>query len=127
MADRARSAMDEIGMISALSFEHLRPLGFALGALDRGSDEGHAFDAVVDRWEIQVLRKLLPAYFSGDRLRSGEVDIGEGLDEGFRMPEWRTRILCCGFAYVVVAASQNLARLVGVLDDELVGMLLMPF
>ena len=105
---------------------HFCPLRFALRAFNRGNDKSHSAKPVLDGRKIGILWKLSAAHFCGNGSSGSQIHIGEGFDKRFRMPEWRTSIFSSGLANVVVSASKNLSRLVVILNDQLIGVFLVP-
>src|SRR3954463_11744032 len=102
------------------------PLRAGPGALHGGFDEDHAFDAVVDGGEVEILGQR-PAFDLGlDRAKRLAVDVAEGLEIALGMAGGNARELLRARAVVAVAAAPDLRGLVRELHEQLVRMLLVP-
>src|SRR5690606_1672033 len=96
-------------------------------AADGGLDEVHAARALLHGGEVGVeLTRLLSRDTGGDGAGGVAVDVREGFDEGFVMPEGDARVVANDGVEVVVAALVDSFGLVDVHHAEVVGILLPP-
>ena len=106
----------------------LDPLFLGLGTLDDGLDERHPDNAVANiRIVVTGLAGILARNLITDGHGRGIVNIGEGLDESFGMTERDTGVVRRSPGHVVISTSIDLPRSASVLDDQIVGLFLMPF
>src|SRR5690606_41567472 len=104
------------------------PRRVLFGGIDAGLDEGHAFDAVLDR--------RIDDLFSGrsalapcrtDRAGRFGIDVGEALEITFRMARRHTAAAACHSTRAGAVPGEQLARLAERREPEMVRMLLVPF
>src|ERR1700712_5441391 len=113
--------------MARLRLRKLHPLRAELRAFHHRLDEDHAFDAVFDRREIEILRLRFAFYLRADRAIGVEINVSEGFQISLRMARGNARKLAETRREITVAPTPSLTRLVGKLHDEFVREFLSPF
>src|SRR5271166_2082175 len=104
----------------------LHPLPVALRRLHHRLDEGEAFDAVVDGWKLDALRRLFAV---PRRLDSGcdfGIDVGEALEIAFRVARWNAGHPRGRFARVRPAAGDDARGFLKWRPGEIIRIVLPP-
>src|ERR1700758_1469888 len=91
------------------------PSGFC--ALDRGRDECHPFDPIIDRRKIAIMRDTLAVNFRFYSARCLDINIRKSLNKSLRVTRWQASEPFCDVTDIFIAAPIGASWFVGILDD----------